>query len=761
VFSAADYIPIRSRLIDDAIPLEDHISDTAIVCKDGGIFGAFEVGGISPDTADDTDIGIWYDQLHAAWMNIHAEDIELKIYRCRSPMELAPYEGVRSPFARELDQAYRGNLSGHKLYRNSLFLLVHVHPPNTVQTVARFFGEAPTDPRASITERLGRLEEICGILETQLAIFRLRRLGYVERAGIVYDEIIEAIAFAATGVERPIPATTGRVGSAVFSEEISFKLWRTLKFIGAGEPYYGAIFTFKNYPTRVWPGMFYRFTASPYHSTLVHSYRFSSNALSEQVINRKQTKMMIGRDKAYEQREELKKASNDLLGRRCVLGEHSVLLLTFADDRQSLSKVANAAWRDLATCGLQALRLSASLRAAYLSILPGGARWRPRPGYVSSENFTAFEPFYNPPAGQETGHWPGPPIAIFRTPAGTPFPFHWHTGEVGNTLVTGMTGAGKTTMVAALMAWTADRARIVALDHKRGWEFLFRRMGGDYMVLGGSRPCFAPLKALKNTPQDIEFLIDLYRGEIGGVMTEEEQRRLSLGIQTIMRLPVTKRSVGELRAFFDDNPEGAGARLDKWCWGSELGWVTDAPNDTMRFGRLSGLDTTDLLDNVRASGPALAYIAYRISQELDGSPMGIFGDEIWRALTVPVFSALIEKSLRTIRSKNGLLVLISQSPGDFVNSGISRILTEMCPNQIHAANPRGKREDYVDGLGLTEGQFEALQGFKLGQGLYLIVQEGRGVVAQLPLHGLDQLRELAAREEDLRSSDVEFEEAAE
>ena len=401
-----------------------------------------------------------------------------------------------------------------------------------------------------------------------------------------------------------------------------------------------------------------------------------------------------------------------------------------------------------------------AIQGAYLSCLPGGANWRPRPGFVKSTNFVAFAPLYNWPSGSARGHWAGPPIAVFRTLAGTPYRFHWQVGDVGNTLVTGVTGSGKTTLVSFLIAMTAARARVVALDHKQGWSLMVRRMGGDYAILGAGEPHFAPLKALDASPRNLEFLTDLIRGCIGGVMTEEEGRRLTLGLTTIMELPAADRQLGELRAFLDTEPEGAGARLEKWCRRGEFGWVIDAPVDTVRFGQLNGLDTTALLDNPRARGPALAYLYHRISLLLDGTPLLIPCDEGWRALTDPTFRDIIEKQLRTIRSRNGAVVFITQSPRDIIDSGIAKILVEQCPTQFHLANPRGTRDDYVDGLKLTPGQYEALRGLQGGEGLFLLVQGKKSVVAQLPMNGLDSvIRVLSAREEDLRPA--EFREAAE
>ena len=746
----------RETLLGDMIPVEDHISDNVALMKGNSVMAMFEVTGVFPDTADDVDIAALFDRLHNPLKNVAADDVELTIYQCRGAADPSIYEGGvhRTQFARDLDAAYRDSLFRGSLYSNRLFLAIQIHAPNVAaQSVSRFLADAVTDPRAGINERKDRLNEICDLLQVQLREFGLRRLGYVQRGRVIFDEIAEAIVFAMTGTWRQIGATTGRMGHAMFSEAVRFRR-KHIEIHGAGDPAYAVMLAFKEYPATTWPGMFHGLAVAPYRCTLMQSFRFLSNAAGMTAVTRKQNKMLAAGDKALSQSEALSDAADELMSRKWVLGDHSLVLIAFADSPRAIAEVGNAAWRDLAACGLVATRMTKALQAAYLSMLPGGAFWRPRPGFVKSSNFVAFAPLYNWPAGPDRGYWPGPPIAIFRTLAGTAYRFFWQVGDVGNTLLTGASGGGKTLTAGFLVTMTAGRARVVALDHKRGWDLLIHRMGGDYAVLGAGEPHFAPLKALDASPRNMEFLVDLIRGCIGGVMTEEEGRRLALGLTIVMSLPPSDRCLGELRAFFDDEPEGAGARLEKWCHGNELGWVIDAPVDTVRFGQLNGLDTTVLLENQRARGPAMSYLFHRISLLLDGTPLLVPMDEGWRALLDETFRANIEKQLRTIRSRGGAVVFITQSPRDIIDSGIANILVEQCPTQFHFANPRGTREDYVDGLKLTRGQFEALRGLPGGEGSFLLVQGGKSVVAQLPMRGLDSfIGVLSAREEDLQRMD--------
>lgn len=755
-------------LIGEQLPFEGPISDDgdAVLTTDNGVFAMFSVAGVFPDTADEHDLAAWFDQFHNAQKNIQAEDVELFVYKCRGEAEPEVYPSPDHPddFPQELDDTYREQLFASTLYANPQYLAVVVHAPNiAAQSISRFFSD-DADPRAGIRSRHVRLNEICNLLQSQLTNFGLRRLGYVDRGGILYDEIAEALAFAGTGIARQIGATTGRMGNAIFSEDVHFRR-RHIEIEGAGDTTYAVIYTFKDYPASTAPWMLEPFDVASYRCTLAQSFRFLSNAAAGSVLDRKQNKMLIAGDKANAQRDALIDAHNPLLDRKFVLGDHSLVLLAFADRRQEVSAVSNSAWRDFASCGITAKRVSRNLQAAYLSIFPGNSQLRPRPSYVNSINFSAFAPLYNWPAGSETGHWHGPEIALFRTLAGTPYRFHWHVGDVGNTLITGSTGSGKTTLVAFLIAMTAGRARIIGLDHKRGWKRLFERLNGDYAVLGEGEPHLAPLKAFYPTHANIEFLTELIRGCIGGALTEEESRRLALGLRTIMQLPPDQRCLAELRAFFDKSPEGAGARLEKWCWpDGELGWVIDAPHHTVSLTDLCCYDTTALLDNPRARAPALACVLHEIALALDGRPLLIPCDEGWRVLADDTFRAIIEKQLRTIRSKNGAVCFVTQDAHDILNSGIANVLVQQCPSQIHLANPRGTREDYVGGLHLTPGQYDAFHVLQSGQGLFLHVQGTKSVIAQLPMNGPRLsafLPILSAPEADLRAIDIsEFKEAA-
>lgn len=253
----------------------------------------------------------------------------------------------------------------------------------------------------------------------------------------------------------------------------------------------------------------------------------------------------------------------------------------------------------------------------------------------------------------------------------------------------------------------------------------------------------------------MEFLNELIRGCIRQELTGEEDRRLALGLATVMALPPDLRSMGEIMAFLGTNPNGAGAALAKWCLGNELGWVIDAPYDEIDLsGDLHGFDMTALLDNARARGPAMLTLFHYIELQLDGNPILIPNDEGWKSLLDPIFRPMIEKRVRTIRSLGGIFVFLTQGPSELKSSGIGEVLVEQCPTQIRLPVDRATKADYVNVLKSSEGEWDAFHQLRKGSGKMLVVQGSNASVVELPLDGMDdEIATLSARQETLNALD--------
>ncbi len=327
----------------------------------------------------------------------------------------------------------------------------------------------------------------------------------------------------------------------------------------------------------------------------------------------------------------------------------------------------------------------------------------------------------------------------------------------------GPTGSGKTVLLLAMLA-QCERlgATIVFFDKDRGGEILARALGGTYLVLPSGRPSgLAPLRALTDSREDIGFLSRWIAGLIaagGYTLTREDEKRIAQGLSAMMRLAPAERSLSELRAFLGQaDLDGAGARLEKWCRGKgELGWAFDGEADRVSLDApFLGFDMTALLDDPDVRGPAMAYLFHRIEALVDGRRLVVAIDEFWKALADPAFRGMVNDKLKTIRKRNGALILATQSPRDALSSPISHTLIEQCPSMILMPNARADEADYRDGLKLTEPEFRLIRDeLTIGGRRFLLKQGVVSVVCDFDLsEAPDCLAVLSGRESTVRLLD--------
>lgn len=744
-------IAAREREPDTYLPYLGHASPGVVLLDDGGLLAMLRIGGIAWETADLEEINARHSSLNGLLRNIAAERLVLSSHVVRTMDDGAscPQSACRSLFAARLDAAYRQRLLASRLYRNELFVSVLLRPAAVAASkvlVRRRRGDTMRAARAADT---ARLEAVVATLCAGLEGYGATRLGLRENAvGTLFSEPAEVLRLILTGEREPVPLVNGHLGGAVYTER-AIVGHETIEIRRTGTSAWAAGFGMREYPATTSPGMFGAFLSAPYCGALTQTFAFLGKQDANKVLTRKQNQMTVSGDKAAGQFAELVReggAIDQLNSNRFVMGDHHLSLVVFAESVAALAEIAPRAKRDMAESGAVITREDWGLEGVYWGQLPGNLALRSRPGAVSSRNFAAMSPLHNYPAGPERGHW-GEPLALFRTTGGTPYRFHLHasTGTVtdlGNILMAGPSGSGKTTLLGFLLAMSdRQRATVVLFDKDRGAEILIRALGGSYLVMPSGEPTgLAPLKALG--PGDVEFLTQLITGLVSPErpLSPESDRRLRQGLSQIMGLPAQHRSLGELRAFLgQSDPDGVGARLDRWCAGGSLGWVLDGAADAVTTdGAALGFDMTAVLDDRTVRGPVMSYLFHRVGALMDGRRLVVAVDEFWKALADPAFRDMVNDKLKTIRKLNGVVILATQSPRDALNSPIAHSIIEQCPTQILLPNDRADAEDYVEGLKLTGPEFRAIRE-DLAQGgrRFLLKQGNVSVACDLDLTGLD------------------------
>jgi type IV secretion system protein VirB4 len=121
----------------------------------------------------------------------------------------------------------------------------------------------------------------------------------------------------------------------------------------------------------------------------------------------------------------------------------------------------------------------------------------------------------------------------------------------------------------------------------------------------------------------------------------------------------------------------------------------------------------------------------------------------------PQFARLLKDLLKTLRKKNGFVVLDSQSPSDALEHPLARTLLEQVATMFLFPNPGADRAEHVEKLGLSKREFNLIKtDLPEGSGMFLLRQGRHSVVLQLPLAGMDDdLAVLSARTSNLALMD--------
>ena len=170
---------------------------------------------------------------------------------------------------------------------------------------------------------------------------------------------------------------------------------------------------------------------------------------------------------------------------------------------------------------------------AWLSSIPGNAYANVRQPIISTLNLAHLMPVSAVWAGQErNAHLDGPPLIVTRTDGATPFRLVTHIGDVGNTLVVGPIGMGKSVLLAtlAMQFRRYPGSRIFAFDMGRSMRATILGLGGEHYDLGADGEiAFQPLARIDQEGYRTwaaEWLEGRLRHEGVAVGPEEKARHL-------------------------------------------------------------------------------------------------------------------------------------------------------------------------------------------------------------------------------------------
>ncbi|ULU26923.1 VirB4 family type IV secretion/conjugal transfer ATPase [Dyella terrae] len=312
-------------------------------------------------------------------------------------------------------------------------------------------------------------------------------------------------------------------------------------------------------------------------------------------------------------------------------------------------------------------------------------------------------------------------------------------------MVIGKSGTGKTALINFLLSQVqklSPTPTIFFFDKDRGAEIFVRACGGNYLALENGQPTgFNPFQC-QRTEANVQFLVELIKVLAGKtIYSSREEEDIHRAVENILDTPMHLRTMANFQKSLPNmGDDGLFIRMRKWTTGHSLGWVFDNPVDTidLRKAPIIGFDYTDVIDNPEVRVPVINYLLHRLEELIDGRPLIYVMDEFWKILDGQGgLKEFAKNKQKTIRKQNGLGIFATQSPEDALASDIAASLIEQTATMVLLPNPNASREDYVEGLKLTEAEYQVVVSLDERSRCFLVKQGHASAVCQLNLRGMD------------------------
>ena len=746
--------------IGEFIPLSTHVSPSVIKTTGGDYLLVWHLGGLPFVGRDEWEIEHRHNTFNRMLQTLRAPDfanLAFWVHDVRRKRRIKNQSRFNQAFNQDMSDAYFESLSSQKIMQNELYLTMIYRP---VVTGKRLVEKSTSIPQlqAEQDQAIAKLHELAGNLEAVLKDYSPYRLGmYEAKNGVLFSETLEFFGYLINRIDEPVPVLSAPINSylPVSRHMFSDKTGDFIINTPNGVNHFGAILNIKEYTDGTYPGILNGLKYLDFDYVITHSFSPIGRQDALKVLDRTKGMMISSGDKAVSQIVELDHAMDQLASGNFVLGEYHFTLALYADSQEKLSQNTATARAELSNAGFVSTKEDLAVVSSFYSQLPGNWKNRTRLANVSSLNFLGLSPLHNFASGKKENNPWGECVTTLQTTNGQPYYFNFHAthpaenslGEkaIANTMVIGKSGTGKTALINFLLSQVQKldpSPTIFFFDKDRGAEIFVRACGGNYLALENGQPTgFNPFQCERNEA-NTQFLADLMKVLAGkAAYTSREEEDIFRGVENMLDTPMHLRNMTNFQKSLPNmGDDGLFARMRKWTHGNSHGWVFDNPVDTidLQKANIIGFDYTDIIDNPEVRAPVINYLLHRLEGLIDGRRLIYVMDEFWKILDGKGgLKEFAKNKQKTIRKQNGLGIFATQSPEDALASDIAAALIEQTATMILLPNPNANRDDYINGLKLTEAEYQVVVSLDERSRCFLVKQGHASSVCQLNLRGMD------------------------
>jgi type IV secretion system protein VirB4 len=161
------------------------------------------------------------------------------------------------------------------------------------------------------------------------------------------------------------------------------------------------------------------------------------------------------------------------------------------------------------------------------------------------------------------------------------------------------------------------------------------------------------------------------------------------------------------------------------------GQMTDGDHDSIADHPWCCFEMSTILETPRLLGAILPALFHRLEQRLTGVPVLYVLHEAWIAFDTPYWAERLRGWLKGLRTRNGAVVMATQSLSDAVNSPIMGALLDNVATWIFTPNRKAETQEigkYYEAIGLNSRQRELLATSTKKQDYYLLQDSGQALI---------------------------------
>lgn len=743
-----------------------HYDDSTLIDKDGKLIKLFSLEGVNAVTELQLTLDVLKRRRNSLFKTFNSR-FALYAWMVRGKSAQYPAGEFQQSFAQELNRHYQDRIEQTEMFNNRLYLALVTKPAanpvgNLFKSLSLAIDKAAKEQHLKeIAEELSQVtQNFC----SALAEYGIKPLALTKRGN--QTELSEALQFISQLINLD------SIETPLFKADASYYLPRHRLFFndrngvieirkGEGSQKFAAILSLKNYTGITYAGMLDRVSHLPVEFILTQSFRFFDPHAAKTTLKHQQKDFEQSKDESVSQTDQIDESLDDAASGESGFGHHHLTICCLADDIKKLNRAVADILAAFSKLDLICVREDIACEAAFWAQLPGNFAYIAREATISTKNLAGFVSLHNDTLGKISGNFWGDAVTVLETQSGSPYYFNFHYKDVGNCLVFGSMGSGKTTLIGFLLAQSLKfGGKRVVFDKDRGLEILVRALGGTYEILKpgiatGFNPC-----QLSDTPENRQFLFALFKKILAShnPLDSHDEEIISKVIQGIYTLPAADRQFSHIANFFGAKGKGSlRARFDKWHSKGEHAWLFDNEHDSLNLNAdVIGFEMGHILSCPETKTPASMYLMHRVTQAIEGHRGGIFIDEGWKILEDEYFEKVINDLSRTPRKKNNFLVLSTQMAEDAIDCKNSKALEASAACKIIFPNPAASVETYRNKLGLSEREYELIKTLDNDQ-RYFLLNVGHGkesMVVRANLTGLeDEIAVISGRETTVKLLD--------